>query len=165
MSQVPTFRPVSWPAAALHLVMLSGGIAGLHGIWGVGLPKSMVIGAGVYLAYSFGSRAWLTRHHRAGMRRVKQGEFADAISHFEASEAFFERHRWVDRWRAATMASAAKLTFHEMALVNQAFCYGQIGNAAAARALYNRTLAQYPGNVIATTALRLLDSAAVTTEA
>jgi hypothetical protein len=45
-----------------------------------------------------------------------------------------------------------------MALVNQAFCHGQLGHAAAVRLLYQTALAEDPTSKIAQTALRLIEA-------
>ena len=45
-----------------------------------------------------------------------------------------------------------------MALCNQAFCYGQIGDGQKMREIYEKTLSEFPGSILATTALRMVDS-------
>ena len=136
-----------------------GGLVGLaHLVFGGAWSEAFLIGAGLYLVYSSGSRAILAREHKAGMRLTKRGGFAEAIPHYEKSLAFFERHAWVDRWRALTMLSSGRLSYREMALVNIAFCYSQVGEGEKAEAYYRRTLADFPDSVIARTALRLMES-------
>lgn len=136
-----------------------GGLVGLARlVFGTEWSEAFLIGAGLYLVYSFGSRAILAREHKAGMRLTKRGSFAEAIPHYEESLAFFERHAWVDRWRALTMLSSGRLSYREMALVNIAFCYSQVGEGEKAEDYYRRTLADYPDSVIARTALRLMES-------
>jgi hypothetical protein len=46
-----------------------------------------------------------------------------------------------------------------MALANLAFCYSQIGQGAEARHHYELCLERFPNSGLATSALRLMDSA------
>ena len=157
MRDVPTTRPVSWWAVAIHIPLLVC-LIGLTYALGFRPLIAMQFGAGLYLLYSFGSRAVLARHHKNGMRLVSDGDFREAIPHFAASYRFFEQYPWLDRWRALTMLSAAALSYREMALVNTAFCYGQIGDGDKTRAAYERALSEFPGSAIARTALCMIDS-------
>ncbi len=92
------------------------------------------------------------------MRLTKRGRFAEAIPHYERSLAFFERHAWIDRWRALTMLSSGQLSYREMALVNIAFCYSQLDEGALAESYYRRALAAFPDSVIARTAVRMVEA-------
>ena len=151
-------RPVAW-ASLIPQVLCLGALTGLaYFAFGLEWSTAFLVGAGVYLLYSFGSRAVLAREHKVGMRLTKRGDFAEAIPHFEEALAFFERHAWVDRWRAITMLSSGRFSYREMALVNIAFCYSQLGEGARAESYYRRALAAFPDSVIATTALRLIES-------
>jgi tetratricopeptide (TPR) repeat protein len=125
----------------------------------MGWPEAMMAGGGLYIAYSFGSKALLARHHRSGMRLTKRGHFAEAIPHFERSLAFFEQRAWVDRWRALTMLSSARMSYREMALVNVAFCHAQVGDGRRAESAYREALARFPDSVMAGAALRLMEAA------
>ena len=100
----------------------------------------------------------LAREHKVGMRLTKRGEFAAAVPHFERSYAFFERHVWLDQWRAVVLLSSARLSYREMALVNVAFCLAQTGQGDQAVAAYRRALAEFPESVIAQSALRMAEA-------
>src|SRR5205085_9239376 len=90
----------------------------------VGNQRGVILGLGAYLFYSLiVGRLIIARHHRRGIRLVRQRLFAEAITAFEQSLEFFTRHAWVDRFRSITMLSAAGLSYREMALGNIAFCY------------------------------------------
>lgn len=158
MNQAPVTRPVAWASLVPQLLCLGGLVGVARLVLGSDWSEAFLVGAGLYLVYSFGSRAVLAREHKAGMRLTKRGRFAEAIPHYERSLDFFERHPSIDRWRAVTMLSSGRLTYREMALVNIAFCYSQVGEGERAEAYYRRTLADYPDNVIARTALRLMES-------
>ena len=119
---------------------------------------AIYVGAGVFLVYSFGSRTVIASDHRAGIRLAKDGDFGGAIAHFQRSYDFFRRHAWVDEWRSLTMLSSGQASYREMALVNIAFCHAQTGDGDRAEAFYRRALAEYPGSVLARTALQMADS-------
>ena len=52
--------------------------------------------------------------------------------------------------------SAKAPTLRPMALVNIAFCHGQMGSGQLAKAYYERALQEFPNSGIATAALRML---------
>jgi hypothetical protein len=121
---------------------------------------ALLWGAGCYLAYSFGSRAMLLRHHNAGMAALHQARWGEAIVHFRASFEFFSEHSWIDRYRAITMMSPSAASYREMALLNVAFCHAQLGNGPAARAAYERVSREFPDSPLAKSTLRLIESVA-----
>jgi len=156
-ARVPTTTSTNWAATALHLLILAC-LAGLAVMIGVDL----IWGAIVYLTWSWGSRLIVTREHRAGIRHVKAGRFAEAIPHFERSAALFQRNAWVDRYRAVVLLSPSNWGYREMGLANIAFCQGQLGNGKEAIALYESLLAEYPGSTLAETPLRMMRAAQAT---
>jgi hypothetical protein len=115
-------------------------------------------GAFAYLAYSIGSRQLIGRAHAAGIKLVKQQRFNEAIPKFQESLEFFDRHSWIDRFRAITLMSPSAPSYREMAMANVAFCYGQLGDGEKCRLYYQRCLERFPGSGLATSALRILDS-------
>lgn len=115
-------------------------------------------GAVGYLTLAWTLRNTLARQHRQGMALVKRGQFEAALPHFAASYDFFRRHPWVDAQRHFTLLSPSRVSYCEMALVNQAFCHAQLGWGSDARRLYEQALAQFPGSNLAQTALRMLDA-------
>ncbi|MEN9639008.1 MAG: hypothetical protein RLZZ262_876, partial [Bacteroidota bacterium] len=68
------------------------------------------------------------------------------------------KYSWVDKYRYLTLLSSSKMTYREMGLCNIAFCYGQIGQGAKARAFYEQVRTEYPDNGIALIALNLMSS-------
>jgi hypothetical protein len=119
---------------------------------------SLMWGAGTYLVYSFGSRAFLARHHRSGMSALRAGAYTDAMEHFHASYRFFSAHPWIDEHRAFTMMSPSAASYREMALLNVAFCHAQLGDGAEAKAVYERVSNEFPDSPLAEAALRLIES-------
>jgi tetratricopeptide (TPR) repeat protein len=154
-SAVPTVRQISWPAVLPQLVAL-GAVIGIAYLLGV--PDAMLWGAVAYLAYSIGSRQFIARAQRAGVRLVKQERFGEAIPNFQESFEFFERHPWIDRFRSIVLMTPSAISYREMALASIGFCYGQLGDGERSRAYYQKCLERFPGSGLARTALRMLDS-------
>lgn len=121
------------------------------------LQFSPYLGIVVYLGLSIGLRSLLTRDHRRGMFLVRRGQYAEAISLFEQSYRFFSRFVWLDRWRYLLLLSSNRMSYREMALVNMAFCYTQIGEGKQAQVLYQRALDEF-GSAIAQVALKMMES-------
>jgi len=117
-----------------------------------------ILGAFFWLGFVWINRWMLTGSHRKGMRLVKSGRFAEAVPHFIDAHMQMSRHPWVDRYRAIVLGSASRWSYREMALCNQAFCFGQIGEGRKMRETYERVLQEFPESVLATTALRMVDS-------
>jgi tetratricopeptide (TPR) repeat protein len=157
-SNVPVIRPVAWLALLPQMALMAA--LATVGWLVTGQREGVILGLGVYLFYSLViGRLIIARHHRRGIRLVRQRRFAEAIPAFEQSLEFFTRHAWVDRFRSIIMLSAAGLSYREMALANIAFCYSQIGRGAEAKQYYQQTLAEYPNNGLALAALAMIQSA------
>lgn len=118
----------------------------------------MVFGAAAYLLYSLGSRRLLLGAHRRGMRHLRNREFEEAIREFERSFAFFTRHPWLDRYRSIAMMMASAMSYREMAMINIAFAYSQIGEGAKAKEYYHRVKEEFPHNGMADAAIKLIES-------
>jgi tetratricopeptide (TPR) repeat protein len=132
------FRPMSWTSA-------------------------VIIGLGVYLIYSFAIQELLTKSHRTGIALVRRQLFDEAIHKFEESYQFFSAHEWIDRYRSLILMTPTTMNYREMALLNIAYCYNQLGKAREARNYYERTRKEFPRNELARKALESeSDSATVT---
>lgn len=90
---------------------------------------------------------------------MKNGQFIDAVPVFEEAYRQMCDSPWIDRYRSLLLASASRWSYREMALCNLAFCQGQAGDGQKMREGYERALAEFPESVLATTALRMIDSA------
>lgn len=112
-----------------------------------------------YLIISFVLRFSIPHNHRKGIALTKANKYENAIEEFEKSYAFFSKHNWVDKYRFITMLSSTKISYLEMALVNIAFCYTQIGDGKSAKEYYLKTLEQFPDSEIAKASLKVIESA------
>ncbi|MCH7726751.1 MAG: tetratricopeptide repeat protein [Planctomycetes bacterium] len=121
-------------------------------------PFGVFCGAAVYLIYSFGSRKLIPRAHRRGMRLSQTQQFEDALRAHEESYEFFTRHSWLDLYRSITMMSPSAMSYREMALINIAFAYSQIGNGKKAKEYYQRAHEQFPDSGMASAALKMIES-------
>jgi hypothetical protein len=153
---VPVIRRISWLAVVPQLLALGAAIMLARHFQ---LRDSTLVGGIGYLVYSAGSRKILTSHHRAGIRLVREQRFAEAIEKFQRSLLFFDKHRWIDRYRSIVLMSPSALSYREMALANIAFCYSQIGDGAHARQWYEACLAEFPQSGMAQVGLRIMDAA------
>ena len=148
-SQTPIIRQVSWLASLPQLVAL---VCAIAIAFCLGAPNPFIYGPLVYLAYSIGSRKWIPRAHRTGIRLVKQQQFAEAIPKFQESYDFFERHPWIDRYRSIVLMSPSTASYREMALANIGFCYSQLGDGKQSRDHYQHCLDLFPNSGLATSA-------------
>lgn len=159
MSRTPIVKQYAWISVLPQLLVLALAIVVTHQVLrSPALNTSILIGALIYLAYSFAVRNLLTKSHRKGIYLSKAGKFADAIPEFDASYEFFTSHLWVDRWRFLTMLSSSATSYREMALCNIGFCYGQIGDGRKSKEYYERALQEFPNSVLAIAALNIIQA-------
>ncbi|MCI9449169.1 MAG: hypothetical protein HFE30_02805 [Clostridiales bacterium] len=111
-----------------------------------------------YLIVSFTLRLSLTHNHRKGMILIRDDKYELAIDEFQKSYSFFSKHAWIDRYRFITMLSSSKISYSEMALVNIAFCYSQIGDGRKTKDYYLKALDQFPNSEIVKTFLKTIES-------
>lgn len=156
MNRLPVVKQLSWLAALPQFVAI--GCAMATGIYISPTSNGIILGAAAYLAYSIGSRLFIARDHRRGMRLVRQRQFEAAINAYEDSYAFFARNAWIDQYRALILMSPSAISYREMALCNIAFCYAQLGNGKEAEAYYRRALDEFPNSGLAACALRMIES-------
>ena len=120
-SKTPTIKQISWISIILQLMTM--GIIML--LWHLINPeKAMLYGVLTYLAISLSLRNLIPRDHRNGMKKVKNENFKDAIFDFNKSYEFFDKNKWVDKYRFLTLLSSSRISYKEMALNNISFCYG-----------------------------------------
>jgi tetratricopeptide (TPR) repeat protein len=150
----PVARQQSLPANLLHFAVLAAAVAA--GCYVLGFPHGIVVGAAIYVTYSFGSRMVITRAHRRGMRYCRNQQYEAAIAAYEESYAFFTRHAWIDRFRSIVFMSPSAFAYRDMALCNIGFCYAQLGDGVRAERYYQRALDEFPDSVLADAALRMV---------
>jgi len=154
-SKTPTVRQIAW-ISLLPQFAFVGVFILIYYLIGTG--SYIVYGAWTYLVLSFVCRSIVLRSHRKGMSKVKKGNLAEAIPHFQRSYDFFQTHNWLDKYRYVILSSS-RISYREMALNNIAFCYSQIGQGGLAEEYYLRTLQEFPGSGLATAAIRMINSA------
>lgn len=157
-SGTPIIRQTAWISLIpqlffLALIMLIWYLAGYEN-------EFYFNGLLTYMVLSFGLRFIVPRSQRRGMILVRNGLYEEAIPFFEASYDFFKKYEWMDKFRYLVLLNSSRISYREMALVNMAFCYAQEGDGQTARAYYERTLQEFPGSKMATTALKMMDAAA-----
>ncbi len=152
----PIVRQIAWISFIPQLIIMLILIITASMIFG---PSSPVIDIIIllYFLYPFISRKLIARNHQNGIKLFKSGSYAQAINEFEKSYDFFTRYQWIDKYRFIALFSASKISYKEMALLNIAFCYSQIGNGSKAKEYYEKTLQQFPGSEMAKSALRMLN--------
>ena len=129
-------------------------------VYSMGLPYPIISGALIYMLISFSLRRLLPGAHRRGIALFKKKDYEAAILEFRKSYDFFSKHQWIDKFRYLTLLSSSQIGYREMALLNIAFCYGQIGEGAKSKEYYQKTLKEFPDSEMATASLKMFDSAA-----
>lgn len=152
----PIVRQIAWISLIPQLIIMLILIITASMIFGPSSPVMDIIIL-LYFLYPFISRKLIARNHQNGIKLFKSGSYAQAINEFEKSYAFFTRHQWIDKYRFIALFSASKISYKEMALLNIAFCYSQIGNGSKAKEYYQKTLQLFPGSEMAKSALRMLN--------
>ena len=159
-NRTPVVRQFSWRQSIPQLLILAGVIL----VSAFVLKNSMstipaiMLGAGIYLLYSQGSRYLILSAHRHGIQLVSRHKYNEAIKQFEKSYDFFNRFSWIDNYRSVILLSSSAMAYKEMALLNIAFCYGQSDQGDKAKEYYKRVLDEYPDNGMAIATLKLIDS-------
>ncbi len=143
----PVVRQIAWISLLPQLLLLMV----LVWFWGS-------MGALIYLLASFILRRLIPRNHRKGIRCFSSGDYPLAIREFEKSYEFFTRHSWIDRYRYVVVLTSSRASYREMALLNIAYCYGQMGQGEKAKGYYRKTLEEFPESEMAKSALRMLNS-------
>ena len=150
---IPITRSINYGAFALQMVFLFVLIV----LFQLSGSDEAAVWAGmVYLVLAYGLRYFVPIDHRKGMRALKQGDYEQAIIHFDKSADFFSNHSWVDRFRVFTTFTVSKLCYREIALVNKAFSLICLERKEEAKALYEQCLKEYPKNNIAFYALKMM---------
>ncbi len=155
-SPTPIIRQTAWISLVPQLIFMGLLIYGFH-LLRFSMPRAFIYGALAYLSLSSSLRRWLKKHHREGMRLVKEQDFENAILSFEKSVAFFTRHAWIDTYRFLTMLDSSKISYKEMGLTNIAFCYYRMGDTEMAKSYYEGLLSEFPESKLASASLTMLN--------
>lgn len=155
-SGTPLIRQINWLALAIQLCVFVGLVYFFQWLQ-VGAPSLMAIAT--YLVVVYFLRFFLAQYHRYGMLFLKKNEFESAIPYFESSYEYFQEKPWLDRFRAVFLLSSSRISYREMALVNIAYCYSQLGDTDNAKASYKRALQEFPESEIARAGLQAVNAA------
>ena len=154
-SKAPIVQQIAWISLVPHLIVM--GLLML--IWyQFNQTEYILFGALTYLIISLVLRRSIANEHRKGVIKVKVEDYDHAIAHFQNSYEFFKKNLWIDEYRFLTLLSSGRMSYREMALVNIAFCYGQLGNGNLSKEFYEKTLEEFPENGMAKAGLRMLNS-------
>jgi len=154
--KIPVVRQTNWIAVIPQLIFMA---LLIFVYYLLKMNEPVIWGCTTYLILSFGSRKIITKNHNQGMQLSKEQKFTDAIKYYEKSAEFFKKNNWIDKYRFITLFSASKMSYREMDLNNIAFCYSQIGNGTKAKEYYEKTLTEFPNNILAKTAINMINSA------
>ncbi|WMJ87662.1 tetratricopeptide repeat protein [Anaerocolumna sp. MB42-C2] len=156
-SKLPVVKQTKYSYVLLSSILLIIISYGIFLLMGISFPieESLI----VYLVISYTGKAILPKNHKKGLNYIKNNQYDDAIVEFHESYVFFSKYKWVDKYRHIVMLSTSQFSYIEMALVNMAYCYGQIGQIEKAKELYQQVLNEFPDNQIAIAALKIFDSA------
>jgi tetratricopeptide (TPR) repeat protein len=124
-----------------------------------------IVGATIYVVYSFGSRYLILTAHRQGLKAMARKDYDRAIERFEKSYEFFAAYPWIDKYRAVTMMSPSLWTYREMALMNIASVYIARNDITAAESACVKVLDEFPENEVVADTLKLIRSAPGANEA
>ena len=152
-SKLPIVKQIAWLSILPQVLFMI--VIGF--IYFVFSPEQFTLKAAItYVAILFLLRTLIPPKHRKGVRLFKRKKFEEAIPCFQASYHFFSKHKWIDKYRYLTLLSSSRISYTEMALLNEAFCLTQIEKKKEATEKYEDVLKEFPESEIAQSALKLL---------
>lgn len=144
MESVPTEHPTSVLGSVVSLGTLV--LFCVAGALVAPRPElGILVGAAIFMVYRIGVREGLCRDHRAGVRLTRSGDFRGGLEAFKRSEAFWSRHRLLDRFRWLLLGSSGPYPFATLARYNQAYCLSRLNRVNEAMARVEEVLAENPG--------------------
>jgi tetratricopeptide (TPR) repeat protein len=155
---MPTIQQTSWWRALFIIIsglVFSTIIAVIIGSL-VGIPLGISMFAIVFTMVNLLIQQYLARK----IKLIQQGNYSGAIQSFENMYAYFQRNKWLDKYRHIFLLNVSAISFGEMALLNIAFCYGQMGEPEKLKQILERTLAEFPNSLIAKNTLNLINTVA-----
>jgi tetratricopeptide (TPR) repeat protein len=156
--QVPLVRNINYPVFFLQLLLVTATIVGFVWLfwpeWGTG----SLVGLIVLVVYVKGMQWYLMRYHQAALKLIRAGKFDEALVPLQKALEFYTEHPGLDRWRHVLMATASRFSLREVAMMNIAYCFGQIGDKEKMIKHYERLASEYPDNMAAQNTLRFIDT-------
>lgn len=159
MAGHPSIVQISWIALLkIFLVYLVFGLL-LADVWHFRPPYAHYIAMAFLLLIVCAVVAKLfPPHFRRAMRASKKDNLDKAIAEMEDCLAFFQRHTWIDRHRWIATLNYSAISYREMALLNIAMFHTSAGRKEEAKTAYRRALELFPDSVIATRALKAIET-------
>lgn len=108
-----------------EFLVFANGLA-LVGIWWIilrSVREAIMAGCVSYLILARVLRYGFQKHHRRGMKLVREKNYSAAAAAFQQSYEFFQKHPAVDKYRFITMFSSNAIPYQQMALNNMGLCY------------------------------------------
>ena len=155
-STQPIIRQISWFSLVLQILVF---MFMAFVLFICGVEDSLLFVAVIYLLLSFFLKKLIPKFHRKGMRYFRNKKYDLAINEYKKSYEFFQKNKWIDKYRALFLLSSSRISYSEMALVNIAYCYGQVGEGTKSKEIYEETLKEFPNSEIALEALKMYNSA------
>jgi tetratricopeptide (TPR) repeat protein len=152
-SKIPIIRQINLLAAGFQILIIAIFAFILYQFDNVNFLLYAIL---AFFAISLLLRYSIPKYHRMGMSQFKQRNYQEAINCFDKSYQFFNRYYWLDKYRFIFILSSSRNSYQEMALVNMAFCYSQIGQKEDAVNTYKLALEKYPESEIAKSGLNML---------
>ena len=126
MEQIKTIRPRNWLYELLVILELIL-IVGIWRVFSDSWKYAFVFGGLTYLTLAWSLRLTLQRHHRNGMKLLRQKHYEEAAAAFQNSCNFFSTYPWIDQYCFVTMFSSNAIPYQQMALNNLGICYLSMG--------------------------------------
>ncbi len=150
-------RQTAWISIIPQSIVLTTIIGGLLLI-GASIKMAFVFGPLIYLTLSRLLKSLIPRNHRKGIQYIKESQYDLALVEFQKSFSYFSKHLWIDKYRYLVLLSSNRASFREMALINIAYCYGQLGDGERVVETYKKALELFPDSVIVRDGVKVLES-------
>ncbi len=111
------------------------------------VPRYFLLSLSLYFLLSGYLKIVIPKWHRKGLFYLRKGELEGAVFAFEKSYNFFNKHLWIDVYRAFTLLSISRLSYREMALINIVYCYQNLNNMTDAKKVHKKLAKEFPNNV------------------
>lgn len=131
MEQEKVIRPRNW----LYELLACAELAFIIVIWQMVFHSwlfAFMFGGTTYLILAWTLRLTLQRHHRKGLKLLRQKKYKEAAAAFQNSFSFFTKHPWIDKYCFITMFSSNAIPYGQMAVNNLGICYLHMGEDAKA---------------------------------
>lgn len=154
-SKTPIVKQIAWLSLLPQIIALA---IFFFVIKSSGFKEPFLLAAILYFVIAMLLRYSISFHHRRGMSYLKKKKYKEAIEMYKKSYSYFSKHPWIDKYRFITLFSSSRISYTEMALLNIAFSYAQVGDGENSKKYYDKTLKEFPDSEIAKTSLNMINS-------